>query len=117
MSISTGIMIDTHCILSLLKFGSEKNMTDLLLNGTIYMNPINKFRLIEDNNLRGDSYEGINQIWNLPPGQFEIPSLNHKGNYISMHLRESYENVFGNIYSMYCVSSHGFAKPSDFFID
>ena len=107
----------THHIVSFLKFGSGKDMTDLLENGTIYMNPINKFRTIEDGNLRGDNYEGVKQIWNLPAGQFEIPSINHKGNYISMHLRESYENVLGNIYSLYCISSYGFDKPNNFFLD
>lgn len=110
-------MTDSYQIVSLIKFGSEKDMADLVENGTIYMNPINKFRAIEDNNLRGDNYEGISQIWNLPSGQFVIPSLNYKGNYISMHLRESYANTLGNIYSLYCISSHGFEKPSDFFFD
>ncbi|MEO9020997.1 MAG: hypothetical protein ABI237_14890 [Ginsengibacter sp.] len=81
------------------------------------MSPINKFRKIEDNNLRGDNYEGVNEIWNLPSGKFEIPSLNHKGNYISMHLRMSYDNVPGNIYSLYCISSYGFEAPNEFFID
>jgi len=58
-----------------IKFGREQDMLDLFNNGTIYMNTINTFRTIEDNNLRGDSYEGIKQIWNFPSGQFEIPSL------------------------------------------
>lgn len=110
-------MADFFHIVAFLKFGSKTNMIDLLENGTIYMNPINKFRKIEDNNLRGDNYEGVSKIWNLPSGQFEIPSLNHKGNYISMHLRESYENVHGNIYSLYCISSYGFETPDKFFID
>mgnify|MGYP001191768518 CR=1 FL=1 len=96
-------MTDNYHIVSLIKFGSEKYVIDLIENGTIYMNSINSFRKIEDDCLRGDSYEGINQIWNLPAGQFEIPSLNHKGNYISMHLSENYENVFGNIYNLYAI--------------
>jgi len=107
----------TDYIAGLLKFGSEKDMRDLINNGTIYLNPIHKFRAIEDNNLRGDSYEGIKRIWNLPSGIFEIPYLSYRGNYISMHLRESYENILGNIYSLYCISSHGFDTPKDFYID
>ncbi len=34
-----------------------------------------------------------------------------------MHLRENYKNVLGNIYSLYCISSYGFATPNDFFVD
>lgn len=104
-------------IISFLKFGSEKFMTDLIDNGTIYMNSIETFRKTEDDLLRGDSYEGIKQIWNLPGGQFEIPALQHKGNYINMHIKDSYEYVYGNIYSLYAISSYGFRKPEDFFID
>lgn len=110
-------MANSYKIISFLKFGGEKEMTDLLENGTIYMNPINKFRSIEDNNLRGDSFEGIFKIWNLPPGQFEIPQLNHKGNYLRMHITQSYQNVLGNIYSLYCISSYGFENPDSFSID
>jgi hypothetical protein len=50
-------MSESYHIVSFIKFGSEKDMTDLLENGTIYMSSIKKFRTIEDNNLRGDNYE------------------------------------------------------------
>jgi hypothetical protein len=110
-------LTDSDYIFAFLKFGNETDMLDLLNNGTIYMNPINKFRVLEDNNLRGDNYEGVQKIWNLPAGKFEIPKINFKGNYIRMHLRESYEKILGNIYSLYSINSGGFAKPSDFYID
>ncbi|HRH03393.1 MAG TPA: hypothetical protein PLN13_09390 [Bacteroidia bacterium] len=100
-----------------LKFGQKKDIEDLFYNGTIYMSPIQRFRKIEDNQLRGDLYEGISSIENYPSGQFEIPSIGFKGNYISLHLRKSYPTVLGNIYSLYCVSSHGWNNPLDFKID
>lgn len=100
-----------------LKFGNEQNINDLFHNGTIYMNSIQRFREIEDNNLRGDKYEGVASIKNYPPGQFEIPSIGHKGNYISIHLLENYQEVLGNIYSLYCISSKGWTNPLDFKID
>ncbi len=37
-----------------LEFGCKKDITDLYLNGTIYMSPIQRFREIEDCELRGD---------------------------------------------------------------
>src|SRR5690606_22908225 len=49
-------------------------------------------------------------------GHFEIPKLNYKGKYISVHMRETYENVHGSIYSLYCISSFGFKNPNDFYI-
>ena len=90
---------------------------DLFHNGTIYMNSIQKFRKIEDNELRGDQYEGVSEIRNYKNGQFRIESLNHTVNFISMHLSKSYPEVYGNIYSLYCISSHGWADPRDFNID
>jgi hypothetical protein len=32
-------------------------------------------------------------------------------------LKESYQEVLGNVYSLYCVSSHGWRNPLDFKID
>ncbi|MCG9791216.1 hypothetical protein [Flavobacterium algicola] len=107
----------THSIQMFLKFGEEKHINDLYHNGTIFMNPIQYFRKIEDGELRGDKYEGISKITNLPPGQFEIPSLNFKGNYLALQYRESYDIVLGNIFSLYCISSHGWNNPNDFKID
>jgi hypothetical protein len=106
-----------HTIKMFLKFGQEDDMKDMFINGTIYMNPIQKFRKIEDSALRGDKYEGIDSIKNYPSGEFEIPSIGYNGNYISLHLRETYKEVLGNIYSLYCISSHGWNNPLDFKID
>ena len=106
-----------HTIKMFLKFGQKEHIKELFESGTIYMNSIQYFRKIEDGELRGDVYEGVSRIKNLPPGQFFIPELNHLGNYLSLHLRQSYETVLGNIFSLYCISSHGCANPKDFKID
>ena len=45
-----------HTIKLFLKLGSEKNILDLFENGTIYMNTIEYFRKVEDEELRGDKY-------------------------------------------------------------
>lgn len=111
------IMTTGHSIYTFLKFGQESDIYDLLNNGTIYMNPIQKFRQTEDNQLRGDKYEGVTSIKNYPPGQFEIKSIGYKGDYLNLHLIESYEKVLGNIYSLYCVSSIGFPNRNDIQID
>ena len=100
-----------------LKFGNEQNLRDLLHNGTIYMNSIQRFREIEDNKVRGDKYEGIISVHNLPSGQFEIPSIGYKGNYMSMHFSKAFSEIFGNIYSLYCISPQGWPNPLDFKID
>lgn len=100
-----------------LKFGQESHIKDMYENGTIYMNSIQFFRTIEDCELRGDMYEGISNIKNLPSGQIEIPEFGFKGNYLALQLRQSYKTVTGNIFSLYCVSSHGWTNPEDFKID
>lgn len=100
-----------------LKFGNEVHLTDLYDHGTIFMNPIQHFRQFEDAELRGDKYEGISEIKNYPPGTFEIQALNFKGNYLNIHLKKSLDEVWGNIYSLYCVSSFTFPNPLEFAID
>ncbi|WP_100616406.1 hypothetical protein [Confluentibacter citreus] len=106
-----------HTIKLFLKFGELKYVNDLYENGTVFLNSIQHFRKLEDNGLRGDNYEGIIKLRNFPSGDFEIKSLNYKGKYISMQIRESYDEVVGNIYSLYAVSSQGFPNPLQFKID
>jgi len=107
----------THSIKMFLKFGQEEHINDLYRNGTIFMNAIQYFRKMEDGELRGDCYEGVSRIKNYPPGQFEIPTLNFKGNYLALQIREAYDTVVGNIFSLYCISSHGWKNPNDFKLD
>ena len=106
-----------HTIKLFLKLGSEKNILDLFENGTIYMNTIEYFRKVEDEELRGDKYEGVSRVINSLPGTFKIPGIDREFNYIKVHLKESYKEVLGNIYSLYAISSKGFPNPLDFKFD
>lgn len=106
-----------HTIKLFLKLGSEENILDLFENGTIYMNTIEYFRKVEDEELRGDKYEGVSKVINSLPGTFKIPGIDREFNYIKVHLKESYKKVLGNIYSLYAISSKGFLNPLDFKFD
>ena len=106
-----------HTIKVLLKLGSKENILDLFENGTIYMNTIEYFRKVEDGELRGDKYEGVSRIINSLPGTFKIKGIDREFNYIKMHLREAHNEVIGNIYSLYAMSSKGFPNPLDFEFD
>jgi hypothetical protein len=106
-----------NTIQAFLKFGAENHINDLYENGTVYLNTIEYFRKCEDEELRGDEYEGTNRIINSLPGSFIIPGINHTVNYEKVHVKEAYDIVVGNLYCIYCISSHGFPNPSDFEID
>lgn len=106
-----------HTIIFFLKLGSEENILVLFENGTIYMNTIEYFRKVEDEELRGDKYEGVSRVINSLPGTFKIPGIEREFNYIKVHLRESYKEVLGNIYSLYAISSKGYSNPLDFEFD
>lgn len=94
-----------HCFI---KFGSRYTITDLYENGTVYLNPVQYFKNLEDK-FRGDSYEGASYIHNLPAGQFRISiggkQIDRDFNYLNLHLKQAYEKTLGNIYSLYCLSS------------
>ena len=106
-----------HTIKLFLKLDSKENILDLFDNGTIYMNTIEYFRKVEDEELRGDKYEGVSKVINSLPGTFKIPGIDREFNYIKVHLKESYKEVLGNIYSLYAISSKGFPNPLDFKFD
>ena len=106
-----------HTIKLFLKLGNEKNIYDLFENGTIYINTIEYFRKVEDEELRGDKYEGVSRVINSLPGTFKIPGIDREFNYVKVHLKESYKEVLGNIYSLYAISSKGFPNPLDFKFD
>lgn len=97
-----------------LRFGAREHIEDLYENGTVYMNSIQYFRDCKDDPLRGDKYEGISRITNYLPGEFTIPEINHTVKYQALQTYEYDANPIGNIYSLYCVSSHGFPNPEDF---
>lgn len=104
-------------ILTFIKLGDHKHIVDLYENGTVYINTIQHFRKIEDQELRGDRYEGVSRIINSLPGTFKIPGIDKEFNFIKAHIREAYDEVLGNIYSLYCISSKGFPNPLDFKLD
>ena len=106
-----------HTIKLFLKLGNEKNIYDLFENGTIYINTIEYFRKVEDEELRGDKYEGVSRVINSLPGTFKIQGIDREFNYVKVHLKESYKEVLGNIYSLYAISSKGFPNPLDFKFD
>ena len=106
-----------HTIKMFLKIGKEEHIRDLYENGTIYLNTIEYFRKLEDEELRGDGYEGTSEIINSLPGTFRIPGIDQDFEYKKIHLKISYNTVLGNIYSLYCISSKGFPNPLDFTLD
>lgn len=106
-----------HTIKTFLKFGSLKHITDLYENGTIFINTVEYFRRHQDGNIRGDSYEGASKISNFPPGKVRISGLEGEFDYLNFHLKEAHESILGNIYCLYCISSHGIPDPHKFKID
>jgi hypothetical protein len=92
-------------IVGFIKIGEKKFIEDLYINGTIFMNPISRFKEIEDNNLRGDTLEGSHYI-----EQGDFLKLKIKDKWIEFNrgvqdfncqLYLDYDNVNGNIYSLY----------------
>jgi hypothetical protein len=108
-------------IITLIKLGREKDIMDLYENGTIYLNPIDYFRKNEQDSDKGDDYEGVSKIENLPAGELQIflkgkPLVNRKLRYEKFHIRESYPDVLGNIYSFYSITSKDLDKNNGDFI-
>lgn len=107
-----------------LKFGSEKNMTDLIKNGTIFFNTIDYFQRLEEQGLRGDNYEGTTKITNYhksnnlkltitnPETGQEIPIRPTR-----LHLREFLKDIKGNLFSLYCLRPKDIIDNSNFRID
>ncbi|HSZ72197.1 MAG TPA: hypothetical protein VK750_05935 [Cytophagaceae bacterium] len=88
--------------------GKEEHIYDMFENGTLYCRALQVFRKIEDGNVRGDKHEGAQRIINSPPGSFEIPTANGpvKINYEKLHLVESQEGVYGNVFCLYAVTAN-----------
>lgn len=104
-------------IKAFIKFGSEKNIIDLYNNGTVFLNTIQYFRNIEDGELRGDKYEGVSEVINSLPGTFKIKQSEQEFRFEKVHLRKSFKEILGNIYSLYAISDKGFRNYQDFKID
>lgn len=100
-----------------IKIGAEEHIKDMYENGTIFINTIEYFKKVEDKELRGDKYEGASEIINSLPGTFRIPGIERDFKYEKVHIKKAYDEVVGNIYSLYCISSKGFPNPLDFKVD
>ena len=106
------------------KFGSEKNMSDLLENGVIYFNTIDYFQRLEVQGLRGDNYEGTTKITNFHEYEhFEvILRISETGKEIPLgrtkfHLREFLRDIKGNLFSIYCLRPIDIIGIENFKID
>ena len=106
------------------KFGNEKNMTDLLENGTIYFNTIDYFQRLEEQGLRGDNYEGTTKITNYHEYDnlkltFTIPKTGKKIPIYptKFHLREFLSEIKGNLYSVYCLRPKDIIGVENFKVD
>jgi len=106
-----------HTIKMFIKIGTEEHIRDLYETGTIYLNTIEYFKKVEDEELRGDKYEGTSKIMNSFSGTFRISGSNQDFKYEKVHIKKAYEKVLGNIYSLYCISSKGFSNLLDFKMD
>ena len=98
-----------------IKFGARNDVVDLYENGTVYINTLQYYRTSEEKQ-RGDAYEGASRVINSLPGSFEIPGLKHTVNYLSVHIKEAHEYVYGNAYCVFCASSYTFRRSHHFFV-
>ncbi len=87
-------------------------MIDLLENGTVYFNPIEYFRQVEEQIARGDKYEGTVKIQNYHEYEklkltLTIPESGKKIelNPNKFHLREFLSEIKGTLYSIYCIKT------------
>lgn len=104
-----------HTIMLFLKIGSLKNITELYENGTVFMNPINYFKKIEDGFLRGDKHEGALSLTTPQDATISFSLMDKEFKPVSIWYGEFLKT--GNLYSLYSVSSYGFPSPKDFKFD
>jgi hypothetical protein len=104
-----------HAILVFIRIGSQKHIYDLYENGTVYMNPITRFKKIEDELLRGDPNEGAINLSDTKNGTFKIEGIDRDFNYTRLRYGEFLKN--GNLFCLYAISSNGFTSPNDFKFD
>jgi len=96
-------MIEVN-IFFLIKIGDNKYMQELHQDGIIFMNDVDYFRKLEDNELRGDKDEGIIRI-----EQVVDIKLIHNGKLLahgnSAQLKLHDYDKKGNIYSLMAITS------------
>ncbi len=91
-----------------LKFGSEKDMNDLLLNGTIYCNPISYFAKFDDG-CRFDKNELVVEMNYHENSLLHLIPVSDPNNKITLktstlHHKVSIADPTGNIYCLFLVS-------------
>ncbi|MCX2740591.1 hypothetical protein [Pontibacter anaerobius] len=95
-------------ICSLIKFGEKAHMESFYKKGIVFMNHLNAFRHIEDEELRGDKHEalyeqkeinnikiylGNNKLGVAEKGRFQLWNDNPKGNIFSMYALKTTEDL------------------------
>lgn len=107
-------------IYSLIKFGTEEHMSAFYKKGLLYLNTIEYFRLLEEEEyMRGDSYEGTTMVSNLRNVQVFVQDGDEErllGEASHFHLRSFKEQIKGNLYCMYAIHP-GVIKDREFKLD
>lgn len=105
-------------VISLLKFGQEHHINNLLKKGEIYMNTIQWFKNYEKDGI-GDIYEGAFEVKNIKNGKLtlKIPNNPITLNSTNFQLRKHYTGHIGNIYSTYAISNQLLRKKTTHRID
>lgn len=108
MTVNEKINISTF-----IKFGEEVHIRDLYENGTIYCRSMDIFKVIEDNDLRGDSWEGKELVRTFTDSD-KVKLEISKGNNVIANLTPTFAQVSkdrtvagGNLYCLYTI------KPTD----
>jgi len=91
-------------IATLIKFGSYENICLLRDEGEIYMNTLPYFRGIEDDGLRGDQFDCVNEIQRGTKGHVVIPNTGKRIEISKFELRIGPDNPEQiNLYCMYAL--------------
>ncbi|ARV14665.1 hypothetical protein [Polaribacter sp. SA4-12] len=107
----------------LMKFGSEKNMNDLLKNGTIYCNPLSYFQKLDKDGFIADKLEGTISIKNFSEEKNHILTINPKSKKpIKMKIKTAqmrgfYNNLEGNVYCLYALRYSNIINEKRYKID
>ena len=112
-------MEDINIMLTL-KFGSKENIKDLFENGTIYCKPIEYFRKLEDEMLRGDSFEGTTKLKNFTTGKLTLTFPDGKElklNTSKFQIKEHLTEVKGNLYCLTILRKEDFKNVVSFKFD
>lgn len=95
-----------------IKFGSYDNMCSLRDRGEIYMNTLPYFRQIEDDELRGDPFDSVNEIQRGTKGHVVIPSTDKKIQITNFDLRIGPDNPEQiNLYCLYALRARQKSYP------